>query len=362
MLAQLGFDDLQGWASHDHGQALEAFRLSAREILGAGSGFSRPVRFGGVRDAWTKLCEEALATHDARAFFEGHFQPYRVQDPDHPEGLFTGYFEPEVLGSLTPKPGFEVPLYRRPADLSIFSEADRIRTGLSFGRWQNGEPRPYFTRREIENGALSRQGLELVWLADWADAFFMQVQGSGRVRLEDGRIIRLTYDGKSGLAYTSIGALLIERGDIPGAEISMQSIRRWMSAHPEKARSLMWLNESFVFFREVELERPDLGALGAQHVQLTPRRSLAVDRSLWMFGLPVWVETAVPVAETPRTIAFRQLMIAQDTGTAIRGLARGDIYWGSGEEAAVIAGHMKSPGMMTVLLPLLVAEAMRSPA
>lgn len=358
MLAHVRFDDLQGWASHDHGQALEVFRLSAREILSSASGFSRPVRFGGPVDVWMKLCRDALASHDARAFFEHCFQPYRVEDPDRPEGLFTGYFEPEVLGSFTPKPGFQVPLYRKPADLCTFSEVDRVTTGLSFGRLVSGEARPYLTRFEIEHGALSGQGLEIVWLTDWADAFFMQVQGSGRVRLEDGRVIRLTYDGKSGLAYKSIGALLIESGTIPRDEMSMQAIRRWMTAHPEKARVLMWQNESFVFFREVELEQPNLGALGAQHVQLTPRRSLAIDRSFWMFGMPIWLDTIMPADGKSGAKPFRQLMIAQDTGTAIKGLARGDIYWGSGEEAAMIAGHMKSPGVMTVLLPLLVADAM----
>lgn len=362
MLSQLGFGDLEGWASHDHGQALETFRLSAREILDAASGFSRPVRFAGRRDAWMKTCRDALATHDARAFFESSFRPYRVQDPDHPEGLFTGYFEPEVRGSLTFQTEFHVPLYRRPPDLSMFSELDRTRTGLSFGRVVDGEARPYFTRREIEQGALSGQGLEIAWLRDWADVFFMQIQGSGRVRLADDRIIRLTYDGKTGLPYTSIGAALVASGVISSEDISMQSIRCWMALHPENARDLMWRNESYVFFREVELERPDLGALGAQHVQLTPCRSLAVDRSLWMFGMPVWLDTSVRFLESGARQAFRQLMIAQDTGTAIKGLARGDVYWGAGEGAAAIAGHMKSSGTMTVLLPVDVAQELGLPA
>ena len=355
MLAPTGFENLQGWAGHDHEAALETFRRSAHEIFHAASAFSRPVRFGGSRHAWLRTCSHALSVADARAFFEHCFRPYRVEDPDCPKGLFTGYFEPDVLGSLAPKPGFPVPLYRRPPDLAAFSPADSARTGLSFGRMADGQARPYFTRRDIEQGALSGQELEIVWLTDWADAFFMQVQGSGRVRLEDGRIIRLTYDGKTGLPYTSIGAVLIEAGHIAREAMSMQAIRRWMLAHPEAARELMWRNESFVFFREAQLERRDLGALGAQHVQLTPRRSLAVDRSCWMFGMPVWLDTAIPSDECGKTEIFRQLMIAQDTGTAIKGLSRGDVYWGSGEEAAMIAGHMKSQGVMIVLLPLEVA-------
>lgn len=361
MLAPVRYDDMPGWASHDHGQALDAFRLSAREIVRDASGFSRPVRFGGHRDAWIGACQDALTTVDPRTFFETHFRPYEVQDPDRPEGLFTGYFEPEVLGSLMPSPGFRVPLYRRPADLLKFPESVRAKTGLSYGRLVNDEARPYLTRREIEEGALSGQGLEIAWLEEWADAFFLQIQGSGRVRLPDGRLLRLAYDGKTGLPYTSIGALLGDAGIIAHAEMSMQAIRRWMARNPAEARHLMWRNESFVFFREVELERSDLGAIGAQHVQLTPRRSLAVDRSVWMFGMPVWLNTPVPSGDAGGTYMFRQLMIAQDTGSAIRGLARGDVFWGSGHEAQLAAGHMKSAGTMIALLPLGVAEELGLP-
>jgi membrane-bound lytic murein transglycosylase A len=361
MLARQHFNDLQGWASDDHGQALDAFRRSASQILAPTSGVPRPARFGGTRDAWLDTCRMSLERQDARRFFEDHFRPYRVQDEACPEGLFTGYFEPEVVGRLRPSEAFQVPVYRRPADLVTVSSEGGLRTGLSFGRLVDGEVQPYFTRRDIEQGALSGQGLEIVWLSDWADAYFMQVQGSGRVRLEDGRIIRLTYGGKTGLPYTSIGAVLVARGIIPHEQISMQSIRRWMSAHPGEARELMWRNESFVFFREVELPRQDLGAFGAQHVQLTPRRSLAVDRSLWMFGTPVWLDTVVPTDEKGGMKIFHQLMIAQDTGTAIRGLARGDLYWGSGDDAAMISGHMKSPGGMSVLLPTAVAEELGLP-
>lgn len=361
MLARLRFEDLEGWAMHAHACALETFRRSAREILNSASGFSRPVRFGGSREAWSQLCRESLEPQDARSFFERRFRPYRVEDEACPEGLFTGYFEPEVAGSLVSGPGFQVPLYRKPDDLIAFGEVGRTTTGMSFGRVVNGRPCSYLTRREIEQGALAGQGLEIVWLTDWADAFFMQVQGSGRVRLEDGSVVRLTYDGKSGLPYTSIGALLIEGGVIRREDMSMQAIRRWMTKHPGEARELMWRNGSFVFFRKVELEQAGLGALGAQHVQLTPRRSLAVDRSIWMFGTPVWLETSIPLDDAGRTQTFRQLMIAQDTGTAIRGLARGDVYWGSGEDAAMIAGHMTSPGTMSVLLPFEVARELGLP-
>lgn len=357
-LERVAFADLEGWPGHDHAGALEAFRLSCREILDSGSGFSRPVRYGGPREPWLAVCREALEQVEPRAFFESRFRPFRVKDAERPEGLFTGYFEPEVEGSRVPGGGFSVPLYRRPPDLLAFGGDDPTGSGLSFGRLLGGKPAPYFTRRDIEQGALAGKGLELVWLRDWADAFFIHIQGSGRVRLHEGGTMRLTYDGKSGLPYTSIGAVLAERGHIGRERMSMQAIRRWMAENEADARELMWLNESFVFFREVHPDRPELGALGAQHVQLTPERSLAVDRSLWMFGTPVWLDTAVPASEEGRMTEFRQLLIAQDTGSAIRGLARGDVYWGFGDMAARIAGPMKSPGCMTVLLPSSVADAL----
>jgi membrane-bound lytic murein transglycosylase A len=355
-LERVSFGDLDGWNHGDWAEALQAFRRSCQEILEHGAGFSRQARFGGTRSAWLDTCRGALETGDARHFFETWFRPYRVRDAERPEGLFTGYFEPEVEGSRTASACFSVPLYRRPPDLVTFPEAVRARTGMAYGRMIKGQATPYFSRREIEEGALAGQGLELVYLKDWADAFFIHVQGSGRVRLEDGSTMRLTYDAKSGLPYTGIGSLLVEQGAIARQDMSMQAIRSWMAEHPQKARALMWNNRSFIFFREALLERPDLGALGAQHVQLTPRRSLAVDRREWMLGTPVWLDTNIPSGEEGRMIPFRQLLIAQDTGSAITGLARGDVYWGVGEDAARIAGPMKSPGTMTVLLPIPVAE------
>lgn len=352
MLRPVTFAELPGWADDDHAAALVAFRLSAQEILTHGSGFSRAVIHGGGREHWLDACRSAFEPQQARHFFETHFQPVRVQDDARSDGLFTGYYEPEVEGNPEPGAAFPVPLYARPRDLQSFTEEDRAATGLSFGRRIEGKPVPYLTRREIEQGALAGQGLELVWLRNWADAFFMQIQGSGRVKLPNGRVMRLSYAAKSGLPYTAIGAILAERGEIAREQLSMQSIRRWMADHPHDARSLMWENQSFVFFRELVLDDPALGALGAQHVQLTPRRSLAVDRDLWMFGTPIWLDTRVPAGEEGPMTPFRQLLIAQDTGSAIKGLARGDVYWGFGDEAARIAGPMKSPGTMIALLPL----------
>jgi membrane-bound lytic murein transglycosylase A len=325
-------------------------------MLEQGSGFRRPVRFGGSPSSWRSACLGAFETGHARDYFERGFRAYRVHDAERPEGLFTGYYEPEVDGSRTRSQAFHVPVYRRPPDLVAFREGEEAGTGLAYGRLVDGKPAPYLTRREIELGALAGRGLEIVWLKDWADAFFIQIQGSGRVRLADGGTMRLSYAAKSGLPYTGIGGRLVERGVLAPEAMSMQAIRAWMAKHPGEARELMWENQSFVFFREVDLEDPALGALGAQHVQLTPRRSLAVDRGLWMVGTPVWLETEAPTGDAGRGEPFRQLLVAQDTGSAIRGLARGDVYWGFGDAAAAIAGPMKSAGNMAVLLPIDVAE------
>lgn len=356
LLERVEFEDIAGWAHADGKEALEVFKRSARRVLEHGTGFGRHIRFGGSASSWPETFSAAFEAVDARSFFESRFRPYRVRDDLRPEGLFTGYFEPEVEGSRLPSFTFSVPIYRRPPDLMAFTPDVRARLGLGFGRMIAGVAAPYFTRMEIENGALKGQGLELVYLRDWADAFFIHIQGSGCVRLEDGTTMRLNFDAKSGLPYTSIGGLLVERGAFTQDEMSMQAIRSWMSAHPDEARSLMWENKSFIFFRDVQLEYPSLGALGAQHVQLTPRRSLAVDCSVWALGTPVWLDTEVPSGEAGIMTPFRQLLIAQDTGSAIIGLARGDVYWGLGEKAGRIAGSMKSPGKMTVLLPIPVAD------
>lgn len=358
-LTPVDLSSLDGWASHDHEGARVALRRSCREMLEQGAGFRRPVRFGGSPSSWRNACLAAFEGGDARSFFERLFRAYRVHDHARPEGLFTGYFEPEVDGSLTRSTLFHVPLYSRPPDLVSIGQGG---AAPAYGRMVDGKATPYLTRREIEEGALAGQGLEIVWLKDWADAFFIHIQGSGRVRLAEGGTLRLSYAAKSGRPYTGIGGLLVARGVLNGQDMSMQAIRRWMAAHPQQARELMWENESFVFFRTVELEDPALGALGAQQIQLTPRRSLAVDRAEWMFGTPVWLNTDVPAGDGGSMVSFRQLMIAQDTGSAIKGLARGDVYWGFGNAAAEIAGPMKSPGLMTVLLPLDVADELGLPA
>lgn len=364
-LEPVGFADMTGWSDDDHREALVVFVRSCEEISQAGRGFVRQSTLAGDRSDWLDVCTKAIAmangssTGAARKFFENHFRPFLVNDTERPQGLITGYFEPEVLGDLRPHGEFSVPLYAKPQDLIAFGPETEKRLGLRYGRLHRGRPRPYFTRREIEEGALAGQGMELVWLKSWADAFFIQVQGSGRVRLPSGEILRLAYAAKSGLPYTSIGAVLADRGEIDRSEMSMQAIRRWMDEHPEMARALMWENRSYVFFQIVSPADPELGPPGAQRVQLTPLRSLAVDRSIWAYGTPLWIDTELP--PIAGSVHVRRLGIAQDTGSAIKGAARADLFFGVGSEAAARAGHMKSKGRLFALLPLAVARRLKLP-
>ena len=354
-LQAVPFSALPGWAQADHALALAAFRRSCRAMLKPDYHW-RKARFGGRPADWKAVCIAALKMPEqasrkaARAFFEKHFQPVSPLRTRRPAGLFTGYYEPEVEGSLRRHGPYQVPLHGRPKDLVRLAERDAKRLGVAYGRMVKGKARPYYTRREIETGALKGRGLEIVWLKSPVDRFFMQIQGSGRVRLDDGRVIRLAFAGKTGHPFTPVGRLLVERGIIPREKLSMQSIRAWMRRNPRQARRLMWENKSYVFFRIVDLPDPRLGAYGAQGVQLTPLVSLAVDYRYWPYGAPVWLETMVPKKSGGQQ-RFRRLMVAQDTGTAIRGIVRGDIFFGFGDAAGALAGRMKAPGYVAVLLP-----------
>ncbi len=326
-MAAAGYSELSGWTADDLGPALAAFRRSCRvlarkppgDALGRGG-------FAGTAGQWAAACAAAPdSPAGARAYFEYWFQPYRVVMDGDPEGVFTGYFEPEYAGSLSPSPRYRAPLYAPPKG---------AKTGPS--------------RAEIEAGALAGQGLEWLWLADPIDAFFLHVQGSGRVRLDDGRVLRVGYAGNNGRDYVAIGRVLIERGAIPREEISMQSIRAWLAAHPTEASAIMNANPRYIYFRAVEGEGP----IGAQGVALEPGRSLAVDPEFLPYGAPLWLESSDPDGRP-----LRRLVIAQDTGVAIRGAVRGDLFWGAGAEAAAMAGRMNARGGHAILLPRTVSPA-----
>jgi membrane-bound lytic murein transglycosylase A len=355
-LAPTSFDALNGWNDVDLSTALQAFRRSADEILNAGSGFRRDTKFGGVKDDWISVCKAALIAHDARQFFEAHFQAFRVTDGERPQGLFTGYYEPLLQGSLTQSKHYPVPVYAKPRDLVAFTSEELEATGLSYGRRVDGKPQSYDTRKDIENGSLVGKAEIICWLSDWVDAFFMHVQGQGRVALDDGNFIRLSYSGKAGHPYSGIGHILIERGVASPDKMSMQVLRDWMRHNPNEARELMWNNKSYIFFQRTEVSDAALGGIGAAKVNLTPLHSLAVDRAYWMFGTPLWIETTMPPEAPEPNAAINRLMIAQDTGTAIKGIVRGDFFWGWENDAITIAGNMKSAGAMTALLPHTLAQ------
>jgi membrane-bound lytic murein transglycosylase A len=348
-LTPVDFSALPGWEAAELQQAFAAFRRSAREILQTGRGFLRDTRFSGTIHHWEPACRAALTEQpNPSSYFLKYFRPFLVEDPSRPEGLITGYYEAEGQGSLIPNPAFLVPIYKKPPELVTLPKP--MPNGRRYGQILNGEPAAYFTRLQIEvGGALSNRNLELVWLSNWADAFFIHIQGSGRVHLKNGDVMRLAYAGKNGEAYQSIAHELIEQGQISRDEMSMQSLRSWIARNPDEGLALMRRNPSFIFFRMAPIEDPQLGPPGAEQVQLTPRHSLAVDRAMWAFGTPFFIDSQIP---HPRGVEpFQDLLIAQDTGSAIKGAARGDVFWGAGEEAAHIAGHLKSPARFYALLP-----------
>jgi membrane-bound lytic murein transglycosylase A len=358
-LRPVAFADLTGWAEDNLAEALPALRAICEVFDGRpGDQPMGPDAVAGMIDDWRGACG-AMAGPDAtdiavRHFLEAWFTPVSVAAGENAEGLFTGYYEPELLGSRTPTTAFAVPLYRRPPDLVSVELADfrsDLRGESLVGRLVDGRLRPYHTRADIDAGVLSGQGLELLWLADTIDAFFLQVQGSGRVRLAEGGSVRVGYAASNGHPHTAIGRILVERGELTLEAASMQAVRQWLRDHPDEAAALMQVNARYIFFREIA----DDGPVGSLGVVLTPGRSLAIDPSLLPLGAPFWVETTYPAGTPEAGQPLRRLMVAQDTGGAIKGAVRGDIYWGSGEAALAYAGPMRQQGRYYLLLPKTVA-------
>jgi len=357
------FADLPGWADDRHADALVALKRScARLTRQADTTTVGPASVGGQVQDWRAPCSAlaALPAGDhaaARAALEQWFVPFAASNNAEASGLFTGYYEPELRGSRTRGGRYVVPLYGRPADLvtvDLGAFREELRGQRIAGRVQGGALRPYASRTEIEKGALAstqRDGggpLELVWVDDTVDAFFLEIQGSGRIVLDDGTLLRLGYAAQNGHPYYAIGRELVARG-VPREQVSMQSIRAWLIANPDQAREVMNKNPSFVFFRPLAPPvSADDGPLGAEGVPLTPGRSLAVDRGYLAMGLPVWLDAEEPLLAGQR---LQRLMVAQDTGGAIRGPVRGDVFWGFGADAAERAGKMRSAGRYWILLP-----------
>ncbi|MCX7892102.1 MAG: MltA domain-containing protein [Burkholderiales bacterium] len=339
-LTAASFAELPGWTADAVGEAWSAFLASCRAL-----------RF---QPAWQPVCTEAAkvaSPGDAavRAFLEANFVPFRIASGDgEVQGLVTGYYEPLLRGSRARRAPFLYPLYAPPDDLLVIDLAavNPELKGLRLrGRLDGRRVVPYYSRAEIDNGAAPVAGKEIVWVDDPVEAFFLQVQGSGRVRLEDGRFLRVGYADQNGHPYRSIGRWLVESGELPVGEASMQGIQRWARANPQRLGELLNQNPSYVFFRE--LPDADGGPPGALGVPLTPERSIAVDPRHIPLGAPVWLATTRPASDAP----LERLVLAQDTGGAIRGAPRADFFWGFGPDAGREAGRMRQQGRMWVLLP-----------
>ncbi len=349
--------NLDGWPNDDHATAFAAFleschALSSNRQLGADA--------TAISDALKAVCARGLAAvpleeDGARKFFEDNFRPLRISKLGDSDGLLTGYYEPIIEGSRVPTGEFIAPLYRRPPNLVV---SGRRKLGDSFpnkgvkvGR-RVGRRKivPYYDRSAIEHGALDGWHLEICWLRSPIDVLFAQIQGSARIRLEDGTILRVNYDSHNGWPYTPVGRVLIERKIVPKDEMSMQRIRDWMAANPDQAKEVRGQNKSYVFFRITDLATED-EAIGAQGVPLVPGRSIAIDRSLHAYGTPFFITADLPIANERNGTKFRRLMFAQDTGSAIVGPARADIYFGAGDEAARMAGRIRHAGQFVMLVP-----------
>jgi membrane-bound lytic murein transglycosylase A len=347
-LKPVAFSVLPGWEKDDLREAWPAFLASCNVLI--------------KKNDWKELCTIAgdvdATSHNAvRLFFESFFVAHQVFNTDGSNtGLVTGYYEPLLRGARKRGGPYQTPLYRAPDDLltvdlaSVYPELKGMRLR---GRLMGNKVLPYPTRGEMaQSNALS--GMELVWVDDPIDAFFLQVQGSGRVQLADAKeIVRVAYADQNGHPYKSIGRYLVDKGEMTLDQASAQSIKSWYINNPARRQELLNANPSYVFFREEKLTDPKKGPKGSLGVPLTPQRSIAVDIQFVPLGVPVFLATTQPGKDTP----LQRLMMAQDTGGAIKNAVRADYFWGFGAEAGEKAGKMKQRGMMWVLLPKMQSEA-----
>lgn len=322
--------------------------------------FLNSCRARGSRPEWQQVCSTVRAQPawvdpaGARAFFESQFDAYHLQkeaDDARPRdsGLITGYYEPLLFGARKPAPGFTVPLYAPPDNLltiDLSSVYPELKGKTLRGRIEGKKVVPYYTRAELDNSPLLN-GKEIAWVDNALDAFYLQVQGSGRVQFSDGQTVRFAYADQNGYPYRSIGRYLVDKGELTVAQATAQGIRDWIQAHPSRTREVLNANPSMVFFRMEDIADPTQGPKGALAVPLTPGRSLAVDPAFIPLGAPVFLSTTYPGTDTP----LQRLMMAQDTGGAIKGLIRADFFWGFGKPAGESAGRMRQDGQMWILWP-----------
>ena len=343
VLERTSFSNMIGWQQGNQHEAVEALLRSCKKNLLKDK--KQPLNknkslsenefgtnsFGKIED-WQTLCDalgmiEKSDKDALRILLEKELTPFHVTNNGKKTGMFTGYYEPQLRGSLRKHGAYRYPLYKKPSDL----------TGNT----------PYLNRKKINSGALDKRSLEIVYLDDPIERFFLHIQGSGRIKLDNGELLRIGYAAKNSHKYFSIGKYLLEENEIAREDMSADAIKEWLRSHPSRARKVMEMNPSYIFFRQLKNK---IGPIGAQGVPLTPQRSLAVDSRFIPYGVPIWLETTLPsYNETKRS--FNQLMVSQDTGSAIKGPVRGDVFFGYGKEAELLASHMQQRGRYIVLLP-----------
>lgn len=350
------FSHIDGWPQDNHKEAFEAFCASARHMVDV-----KPYKTRALKEDATLLVSIAkralqmggVDQSGARSFFETQFEP-RFIKPDNCEhaGFMTGFFEPQMEASLTQSPEFPVPLYARPPQLVDLNDSNRPQDWGSDWRYGWGEGGALVQapdRGEIDKGLLAHRGLEIAWMRNKVDAFFVHVQGAAKLLLVEGGFMRVTYAGKTGHPYTSLGRLLCKRLGVTLAEMTSDVLRDWMLNNPDQLDALLANNRSYIFFKKSPANGDEGGPIAAAKVPLTRHRSLAVDRSLHTFGVPFFVSTHKPLPGEDQP--FQKLMVAHDTGSAITGKARGDIFCGTGEEAGIQAGRIQHAADMIVLMP-----------
>jgi membrane-bound lytic murein transglycosylase A len=363
----LAWADIPGWSEDDHLAAFQTFRASCKPIA-AQDAMSMPPDSRALGASLRDPCREARATEisdgaKARAFFEQHFTPLKISRLGEGDGFVTGYYEPVIEGSREANEVYNIPVYRRPSNLFVkgYNQAspDLPNKGPVYRKIGRRKLVPYYDRAQIEDGAIEQRGLEIVWLKSQTDLLFAQIQGSARVQLEDGSTVRINYDSYNGYPYTPVGRILIDRGIVPKDQMSMQKIREWMEANPADADEVRRQNRSYIFFREVPLSDKD-EAVGAQGVPLTPGRSIAVDKSLHVYGTPFFIQGELPIDSATAKTPFHRLMIAQDTGSAIVGPARADLYFGAGADAGKVSGRLRHNMRFVMLVPKSLDPSMRA--
>jgi membrane-bound lytic murein transglycosylase A len=357
MFRVVSYKQLPGWEKADLKTSLIAFKTSCQAFVK-----QAPEQVVGTDDIslqakdWHPACRAALEINpeqesEVKQFFQKWFAPVEFNGGKSTQGLFTGYYMPSIKGSYVQSAEFNVPIYEVPndlitVDLGLFNP--NLKNRNIIGRLVKNRLIPYYTRAEINKGALENKARVLLWMHSPIDRLFLEIQGSGVIELEDGSRTFIGYDGQNGAPYTAIAGVLIKKGVMTRENASMQGIKRYLEAHPEEMDEVINENKSFIFFRTLHLD----AALGSQGVALTPGYSMAIDKQWIPMGAPLWLSTTRPDSRNPdKSKVMQRLMVAQDTGGAIKGKVRGDVFWGGGDRATMIAGHMKNPGHYWLLLP-----------